>query len=245
MTLKILLRAKVVLVAAVIQPAIYAAIAGLLLRHGHGGALPLSAALGVAMMGAWTSVLFFAGGMLTRERRQGTLEMLVAVPAPLFQTVLGSCLATAMMVLYSMVTAVLVAAVFFHTPLHLADPAAFVAAVVTTIMVMTVFGIFLSAFFVLYRQAAIFQNAMEFPVWLASGLLVPLSLLPLGIRVIGWLLPPTWPNLALARAASGGGSVAAALAASVAVGAAYLVAGGALLVVAERRARVLATLRLS
>jgi ABC-2 type transport system permease protein len=245
MALKILMRARIVLVATVIQPVIYATIAGFVLRHGSHGGPPLSAATGVAMMGAWTTVLFFAGGLLIRERRQGTLEMLVAAPSPLFQVVLGACLAAAAMAIYSLVSAIAVVVLFFGTPLHVANPAGFAAAVVAAIAVMAVFGVMLGGLFVLYRHAAMFQNSLEYPVWIASGLLVPLGSLPEAVRVIGWALPLTWANEALGRAVSGSGSVGGALAVAVLVGVVYLVAAGAFLSVAERRARVNATLRLS
>lgn len=245
MTLKILLTARVVLVAAVFQPIVFTAIAGLLLHWGERAQPTLGAAFGVAVMGAWSAVLFFAGGLLTRERRQGTLEMLVAAPAPLLWVVLGACMATATLVVYSLVSTIAVAVLFFGVSFTVASPLALVAALAMTVVVMGFLGVALSALFVMYRQAGMFQNVLEVPIWLISGLLVPLSFLPVPVRAVGRLLPLTWANEALQRAVTGSAPVWPALLGCALVGCAYLLVGGVLLAFAERRARVLATLPLS
>jgi ABC-type polysaccharide/polyol phosphate export permease len=242
--MKALFRARVVIIVAVMQPVVFTAIVSLLLRMGHREPT-LGQAVGTAVMGMWSSVLFFAGGMLTRERRQRTLEMLVAAPAPLLLTVLGASLATALIGLYALVTSVAVAVLWFGVPLEIAHPAAFGVASLSAIAGLGLFGVLLAALFVLFRQAGIFQNMLEYPVWIASGVMVPLAQLPGPVRAIGRLLPPTWGQEALRRAATGSGDAWSASLACAGLGLVYLVLGGALLVLAEHRARVRATLPLS
>jgi ABC-2 type transport system permease protein len=55
-----------------------------------------------------------------------------------------------------------------------------------------------------YRGAWALGTALELPVWLICGFLVPLSLLPSWVRPISWLLPPTWGVAAVKSAALGG-----------------------------------------
>jgi ABC-2 type transport system permease protein len=242
--LKLLFRAKVVVLAVVFQPVIFATLAGLLFTsHGRSTAT-LSWALGTAIMGLWSAVLFFGGGMLTRERRQRTLEMVVSTPAPLLLVVIGACLATAMLALYSLVSTLTVAIVFFGVPLRIAHPAEFGVAIVLSVAAVGMSGVALASLFVLFRQAGIFQNALEYPVWIVSGLLVPIGLLPGPFQWIGRLLPTTWAYESLRRAAGSGSALSALLWCAV-CGAAYLIIGGLMLAMAERRARVLATLPLS
>jgi ABC-2 type transport system permease protein len=45
---------------------------------------------------------------------------------------------------------------------------------------------------------------MQYPVWLASGLLVPLSALPGWLGPVSWTLAPTWGFRAIQRAAVAG-----------------------------------------
>jgi hypothetical protein len=66
-------------------------------------------------------------------------------------------------------------------------------------------GLVMASTFVLYRQATAFSNLLEYPVWLVSGLLIPISLLPGWVEPISWLLirltaglmliPHGWPKL--------------------------------------------------
>ena len=67
-------------------------------------------------------------------------------------------------------------------------------------------GLVLAATFVLTRHATAFSNLLEYPVWLATGLLVPLTLLPAWVGPISWVLAPTWGMEAIRDAALGGSS---------------------------------------
>ena len=65
-------------------------------------------------------------------------------------------------------------------------------------------GLVLASTFVLYRYANALSNLLEYPVWIASGLLFSTSILPAWTRPISWALPPYWGILALRHAALGG-----------------------------------------
>jgi ABC-2 type transport system permease protein len=58
--------------------------------------------------------------------------------------------------------------------------------------------------FVRFRQAWALGNMFEYPVWLISGFLVPLSLFPGWVLPISWALAPTWGMSAIREAALGG-----------------------------------------
>ena len=65
-------------------------------------------------------------------------------------------------------------------------------------------GLVLASTFVLYRNANALSNLLEYPVWIASGLVFSTSILPGWTRPISWVLPPYWGILALRHAALGG-----------------------------------------
>ena len=48
---------------------------------------------------------------------------------------------------------------------------------------------------------------LEYPVWLVTGLLVPLAVLPGWVTPVSWVLAPTWGMRALRASAFGGDSV--------------------------------------
>jgi ABC-2 type transport system permease protein len=68
-------------------------------------------------------------------------------------------------------------------------------------------GLVLASTFVLYRNANALSNLLEYPVWIASGLVFSTAILPSWTRPISWALPPYWGVLALRHAALGGGGV--------------------------------------
>ena len=86
-------------------------------------------------------------------------------------------------------------------------------------------GFLLAVASVRYRSAWALGSALELPVWLICGFLVPLSLLPDWVRPISWVLPPTWGVAAVRDAALGGGSPWRDIGLCLLTGAAYGVAG--------------------
>jgi ABC-2 type transport system permease protein len=105
-------------------------------------------------------------------------------------------------------------------------------------------GLLLASTFVLYRNANAFANLLEYPVWLATGLLVPLSLLPGWVEPISWVLAPSWGIDAI-RAAAFGGDAWPSIAMCSLLGVVYLLLGALFLRNFERLARSRATLSLT
>jgi ABC-2 type transport system permease protein len=99
--------------------------------------------------------------------------------------------------------------------------------------------------FILYRNANALSNLLEYPVWVATGLLFPVTLLPSWVGPISWLLAPRWGIDAIRHSATGGGPVWFPIGMCVVVGAAYLVLAALFLRVFEREARARATLSLT
>jgi ABC-2 type transport system permease protein len=105
-------------------------------------------------------------------------------------------------------------------------------------------GLIVASTFVLYRAAFYLGVAMQYPVWIACGLLVPLSILPGWLGPLSWLLAPTWGFRAISRAVLGGdawGPIGLCFVLSVAYGLITVV----LLRVFEHLARSRVTLRLA
>jgi hypothetical protein len=99
--------------------------------------------------------------------------------------------------------------------------------------------------FILYRNANALSNLLEYPVWVATGLLFPLSLLPSWVGPVSWLLAPRWGIDAIRHAALGSGPVWFPIAMCVATGASYLALAAVFLKYFERAARARATLALT
>ena len=229
----------------VLQPVIFASIAFYMFKAGGRPGTLLYAALGAGMMGIWSSTLFGSGGALQWNRWQGTLELLVASPPPFIIVLLPLTIATSVTGAYSLLATVFWGRIFFGVPLHLAHPLLFLLAVPTAVLALGLMGLLMVSSFILYRNANALSNLLEYPVWVATGLLFPLALLPAWVTPISWLLAPRWGIDAIRHAALGDGAVWFPIAMCAVTGVAYIVLAGVFLRIFERAARANATLSLT
>ena len=244
LNMKSLTRSGLFIFTSVIEPLIFATLSYYLFKAGHRPGTLLYASLSAGLMGIWTSTLFGSGGVISWQRWQGTLEPTVASPPPLLLVLFPLTLATASIGLYSLTATLLWGRFVFGIPVHLAHPATFALAVPVMIVNLGALGLVIGGSFMLYRNANALSNMLEFPVWLVTGALVPLSLLPGWVHPLSWILSPTWGFRAV-RAAAIGGDAWPALGMCVVLGVAYAFLASYLVGLFEFRARVRATLSLT
>jgi ABC-2 type transport system permease protein len=227
-----------------IQPVIFASIAFFLFKAGGQTGTLLYAALGAGMMGIWSSTLFGSGGALQWNRWQGTLELLVGAPPPFIVVLLPLTIATSVTGAYSLLATLAWGWAIFGIPIHFVHPLAFVIAVPAAILALGLMGLLMASSFILYRHANALSNFLEYPVWIATGLLFPIALLPGWVAPISWVLAPTWGIEAIRHSALGG-DVWFPVAMCAAIGVVYFVLAGICLRIFERAALARATLSLT
>lgn len=163
-----------------------------------------SIVIGSTMLAVWSMTTNTCGGAVRRLRQLGTLELMVAAPVP-FGTVLASTgLAASAMGLYTFACTTVFGRLAFGIPITIERPAVFAVALVLAIVSVGALGVLLAATMFVFRYAHLIANSFEYPVWLVSGLLFPLSVLPGWTRPISYALAPTWGMISLRRAALGG-----------------------------------------
>ena len=190
-----LLRSPFDLVAILIWPVIFASIAYYLIGTDGSTRVLFVASLGAAMMMLWSQVIVGSGFSLDQQRNQGTLELLVAAPVPLVIVIAPVMIASAAFGIYGLLV-----------PIAIDHPVAFVVAAGAAIVSIGLLGLIAASLFVLSRAASYFGVALQYPVYLASGLMLPLALLPAWIAPLSWVLAPTWGYRALTHASAGGGA---------------------------------------
>ena len=243
-SLKMLTHSTFFILVAAIQPVIFATIAFYMFKSGNRPGSLLYVALGAGMMGIWSSTLFGSGGLIQWERYQGTLEVVMAAPVPFVLFLLPATLANSTVGIYSLFSTILWGRIFFDIPLNLAHPWMFLIAVPLTIIALGFMGLLIASTFVLYRHANALSNLLEYPVWLVTGLLVPVALLPGWAEPISWMLAPTWGMRAI-RTSALGGAPAVPLLITVLLGIVYLLLGAIFINHFQRLARERATLSLT
>ncbi len=163
----------------------------------------LFALTGTGLISIWNSNLFTSGEIIRNERRSGTLSLVMAAPTSLLVILLGKSLANAVSSAVAMGITFLTGMIAFRMPIGIADPLAFVIGLALVIISITCIGLVFGSLFILTRNAGEFVSVANFPVYILSGLSVPLTLLPLWTRPFSSLLPTTWGNDLLNGAASG------------------------------------------
>jgi hypothetical protein len=228
----------------VVWPILYASIAYYLLDAKDAPHLLLSASLGAAVMIMWSLVVIASSGVLEQQRWQGTLELVVAAPTPLTAVIAPICVAGALLGIYAIGATLAWGALLFDVPLEFEQPVAFAIALPLCAIAVGMMGLIMAATFVLYRASFHLGIAMQYPVWIVTGLIIPLSLLPSFVRPISWVLAPTWGFRSIQEAALGR-TPWPDMGMCVVLSIAYLVIGGACLVAFEYVARARGSLRLT
>lgn len=141
------------------------------------------AVLAPALIVLWRNALFEAGEIIEREKWDGTLEALVATPAPIGVIVLGRTLAVLAYGSLGFIASWATAALAFGVVVPIHHPGWFAATVAATIFAMAGTCTIMAAVFVLARSARVFQNTLSYPIYVLGGVLVPVTLLP------AWLQP--------------------------------------------------------
>ena len=189
---------------AILWPMFFATVAFFMFRSGRGSTSLGPVALGAAVMGVWTATSVSASSALQRERRLGTLELLVASPTNLALVLLPVALATSTVGLYCIVATLLWARFLFGIHVPVAHPLPFALGIVGIVVTIGCLGFLMAVAFVRSRRAWAIGAVTEYPVWLICGFLVPISLLPHWVRPISWVLGPTWGMRAIHAGAFGG-----------------------------------------
>jgi ABC-2 type transport system permease protein len=229
---------------AILWPLFFATVAFFMFRTGHGSSTLGPIGLAAAVMGIWTATSVPASAALQRERWFGTLELLVVAPRHLALILLPITLAASTIGLYCVAGTLLWARVLFGIHLTIVHPLLFAIGLIATVVTIGTLGFLMAVCFVGSRRAWAIGSALEYPIWLVCGFLVPVSILPGWVQPISWVLGPTWGMRAIREAAYGGAPLGPLLLA-LALAGIYVALGVAVLRVVLDSARRRATLSLA
>lgn len=231
--------------ATTIWPLVYASLAYFMFRAGAGAETLLLASLGATVMGIWSVTTVGAADAIQRQRWAGVLELLVAAPTPFWAVLIPITIATSAIGIYSLVSTLLWGRFLFGIPLQLEQPVLFALSIPPMIVSIGLLGFVMASVVVRFRAGWAVGNMFEYPVWIVTGLLIPVALLPGWAEPISWALAPTWGMRALSDSAFGGDSPLLAIGMCLVLSVAYTLVGAVLLGRFLQSARRRATLSLT
>ncbi len=192
-------------VLSLLYPIFFATVIFLMFRQGHASSQALlSAGLGASILGTWSAVSTPSAAALQNERFQGTLELLVASPSPLAPIMLSVTLSMATVGAYSFLATLMWGRLVFGIPVHLGSVLPFAVSMLVSVLSVAALGFGLAVTTVRYRSAWAVGAALDMPVWLVGGFVIPLTTLPTWVRPLSNALAPTWGMKALRHSAFGG-----------------------------------------
>ena len=112
-------------------------------------------------------------------------------------------MATASFGFYSMIATLAWGVLLFGMPLSANFPLMLPLALLAAVLGMGVMAMLLATTFVLYRHANALSNLLEYPIWIATGMIVPWRRCPVGWGLSAGSCVPTWGMAAIRDAAIG------------------------------------------
>lgn len=159
--------------------------------------------VGGGLIGIFTSVLVTSVFFIRREYEwYGTFPLLVASPTPMIAILAGYLLGESVVASSSLVVSFLTGWMI-QGRLSVAVNAASIISVAFAGISMTSLALLLAPVMMLVPFLTRWFNILEYPVWIAGGLVFPISILPYWSRGISYMLSPYWAGEALRRSVQG------------------------------------------
>lgn len=213
------------------QPAVFVTITYFMFKASNVPGYGEYIVVGPGLLTLWMTILWSSATDIDRERAMGTLEVLIIAPVPFPITMLGKILGNTMLGVFSLALSYVYAGLLNGSLIPIAHPGLVLLTLILSTWSVIGFSLTLALIFTLYRGANVIANGLSFPVYLVSGLLFPLAMLPVPVRIIGLSMPLGWAKEAMRWAVVGQagteqlltGSIWTALAGLTVIGTVYFV----------------------
>lgn len=186
------------------QPAIFSGV-GMVLSRVAGAEKPdlVYNVIGSGILGMWSGLVFTSSFDITRDRRDGTLELIVGSPTSLNVVESIRTLTNVLAGLVSLAAAFAVAILVLKYPLASISAPQAIVSLLIILFSMWSLGVFLANFMVISRLSGSLVEFLEFPVAIICGFMYPVHILPDWMQTISCIIPIRWALEALYAALFG------------------------------------------
>jgi len=191
-----------------LQPAIFSGV-GMLLSRAAGNTRPdlIYTVIGGGIMGMWSGLVFTSTYDIRADRRDGTLELIVASPTSLGAVEAIRTMTNVMAGLLSMLVAFTAAVLIFGYSLAEANLVAVFVSCLLILLGMWSLGVFFANFLVWSRLSGSIVEFLEMPVAILCGFMYPIHVLPVWMQSISTIFPIRWALEAMNAALAGAGDL--------------------------------------
>ncbi|MDN5356886.1 MAG: ABC transporter permease [Candidatus Methanomethylophilaceae archaeon] len=156
------------------------------------GPVVLQAVLGGGVLGMWANSLFSSSSSVSFDRINGTFEPMLGSGTRIIYVLAGRSLWSTLIGLLNAFAVFAIAEVMFGAGMSIHDPILFFLTLLMTMLSLSSVGLLISTLFVLTRKGGTISSVLEYPIYVMSGALVPISMLPGWMQSVSRILAPTW-----------------------------------------------------
>lgn len=175
-----------------VQPMVYATISYMMFRQSLADSFMAYVVLGTGLATLWSTIVFSSAGDIERERFYGNLELLSISPVPLKTTIYGKILGNTLLGLFSMAYSFLFVRVVYRVPLVIPSAGRFALALALSVLCLVSLSAVMAGCFTLSRNSRGLMNGLEFPVYILSGVMFPITMLPSWAHPLSYAVGMTW-----------------------------------------------------
>ena len=190
------------IIPSIIAPFLFTVVA-LFMYGSVDGPVVLTAVLGGGVLGMWGNTLFTSGYSISYDRYNGTIEPIMLTPTHLIDVIAGRSLWNTLIGLLNAGLVFIAAQIIFRVGVTVADPVMFFLMLGMTLFSLATIGMTFAALYVLTRASFVVMTILEFPIYVFSGALFPISVLG-KLEPISYILAPSWGVDAMKTAAVAG-----------------------------------------
>ena len=158
-------------------------------------------------MGLWSGMLFTSFYDITRDRTEGTLELIVGSPTSLNSIVTIRVLTNIFTGMISLIGSFLVATVWFQLSFSKVSIFALLLSLIITLFAFWCIGVLLANFRAWSRASGNFINYLEMPIAVLGCFMFPANVLPAWLLPFSAVLPFRWAVTALNESLNGSDSM--------------------------------------
>lgn len=186
-----MLRAPIAILVSVLIPVLRAIVLVALFTVGLRTGDMAFAVIGAGLAAIWASVLFGAANLIQNERWQGTFDLMICSARPLPVLLMPVVCATAVVGVFGMAATLIIGGLVAPGGIPIPSIPALVSATLLFIFSLIGMALIIGAIFVVMPNGNALANALEYPIWILSGFVLPISALPPALQAVGQALPST------------------------------------------------------